>query len=217
MNGNIEKQIGELFNKVDKAFEESDIRKYAEEKGKKWHYSIVSTAVQPNCPLLVGLNWGADKVSDYEKQNSIPKEKFFEIPDLGSFRRIRPFLESYFPGDSDNLVQSNFFFFRSENESQISQKDLNISSELFSEFLKIVEPSTIIGFSSKLRDYFLTNKDIFDLEHTVPITTNKGVYNVYIGRYIAGGVNVPVFLLPHPNYRISGEARHQAWKSCFGS
>jgi hypothetical protein len=77
MNGNIEKKIGELFKKVDKAFEESDIRKYAEEKGKKWHYSIVSTAVQPNCPLLVGLNWGADKLSDYEKAEFNSKGKIF--------------------------------------------------------------------------------------------------------------------------------------------
>jgi hypothetical protein len=154
--------IESLFDETEVAFNNAPIKKYAAEKNLAWHYSISSTRIIPNSTLLIGFNWGAEVDYRYTPQEVIPENTFKDLHnkrELGSFQRVYESLKKYLPvEDIDNCVQTNFCFFRSKNESQITQEDLDLSTPLFLKLIQIVQPKRIIGFSSKLLDYCIIQK-----------------------------------------------------------
>ena len=203
-----------LLEATKKAYNKSDIKKIHPD----WSYSICATRIVPNKPLILGFNWGVNKQFKYKPQAEIPVTSFMEIEneDLGSMARIKQYLEKFLLNKKDLLEigQSNFCFFRSEKENQISDFDLKLCEPLFLDFINFSKPSIILGFSWLLREYMVTNNFLLDLKDK---TIRIGTRNVYVIKAKMKSDNkvIPIYFLPHPNSRISKELRTKAWKFCF--
>ena len=92
--------------------------------------------------LLVEFNWEVESKQKYTAQEFIPTINFKGLhlnKELGSLQKIyRPLLE-YFPAEEiDDAVRSNFCFFRSKQEDQLTQTDLDLSTPLFLKFIDII-------------------------------------------------------------------------------
>lgn len=211
-------EIQQLLSDTKAAFDKSPIKRFAEENRLNWFYSISSTRLILNNNLIVGFNGGAIDNYNYQPQTQIPTDNFkalFDNKDLGSLQRIYEPLKQYFPdGDIDNCVQTNFCFFRSKTEGQITRVDLELSTPLFQKFISIIKPKRIIGFSSKLRDYFLHSSFCKNLEQ-LNIPSNRKTLYVVKGVYINNNEVIPVYFLPHPNSKFTTGARQTAWEFCF--
>lgn len=210
--------IQRLFIETKTAFEKSSIKNFAVANNLNWHYAISPTRLTTGNNVIVGFNWGAADNCAYKPQTQIPAKSFKELYDqkeLGSFQRLYLPLKEFFPHeDIDNCLQTNFCFFRSKEENQITPAYLALSTLLFQKLLDIVKPKRIIRFSNKLRDYFLDNKLCSQLE-SLNIPSNGKTLFVVKGFYCVNGQNIPVFFLPHPNAQFTTEARQAAWDFCF--
>lgn len=210
--------IQQLFTDTRAAFDKSSIKIFATENRLNWNYSISSTRLTSDNNVIVGFNGGATDNYDYPPQTEIPSDNFKDLYDkkwLGSLQRIYEPLKQYFPHeDIDNCVQTNFCFFRSKEESQITAADIQLSTPLFQKLIDIIKPKRIIGFSSKLRDYFL-NHNFCTLSETRNIPSKGKTLFVAKGTYNVNGKSIPVCFLPHPNSKFETIARQAAWKFCF--
>ena len=211
-------KIQTLFDDTKLAFLKSDIKKFAEANNLQWNYSISATPLTKNNTVIVGFNWGASSEGDIP-QLAPPTRNFKSLYDeLGSFKKVDSSLRKYFSDtEIDNCVQTNFCFFRSKEENQISDKDLELSTPLFETLISLIEPKRIISFSSKLRDYFLKDEKLYRPNGELNITSNKKTLYVAKGFYLLKGNEIPVYFLPHPNSKFTGEARKKAWEFCFGN
>lgn len=212
----MKKTLDELLIEVGDAYEQSDIKKLCLEKGYEWHYSLITTPMKPNGPLVLGFNWGASNGRKYEPQPSVNKSDFSK-EDVGSLSRIFPYCAKYFGNDFlSDLSQSNYCFFRSYKEDQISDRDIQLCEPILGRLIDAISPSIVLSFSSKLRDYLIANNKVSSTISKV-ITYERGSSTV---SYEAiKGVLAPqteIKFLPHPNYPMKGEARSEAWEFCCG-
>ena len=214
----MEDEIEQLIEETKIAFGKAPIKELADQKHLRWNYSICSTRIQPNCDVLIGFNWGAANDTNYDAVNKIPEFTFkqlYDKKDLGSFYRVYNPLKEYLKDDDiDNCVQTNFCFFRSAKEYQIIKRDLELSIPLFRKFIEIISPKKIIGFSGKLRDYFIDNNLLFS-HHEKPIRSNNKTLFVSKGIYQIEQKKIPIYFLPHPNAHYTSESRKEAWQFCF--
>ncbi len=201
----------ELLRETAKAYELSEIKKF------NWYYSVCSTPIHLNSTLVLGFNWGVGNQQKHEaqKENEMPTVPFDEMTDLGSMNRTLAYFTKYCKdGIQSQFVQSNYCFFRSKKDKDISSKDLELSNPLFESFLKYTSPSRIISFSSRLRNYLLnSNRLDSDTPHT--IKSNKKSVIVSKATLLKENQSTPIYFLPHPNYPITNEARDAAWLYCF--
>ena len=200
--------IENLFTELNEAFEKSDIKNVA---GKQWNYSLTSTPICDNGLLLVGFNWGAAKGETYIKQKTIPTK----TEDLGSFKRIFPFLKIYCPEMENKIIQTNYCFFRSAKEHEISLKDQALCEPIFLKLVSFINPKQAISFSASLREHLLLRSDIFTKTFSQDIPSNKGMIKAIVGELKINSKIIPIGFLPHPNYPLNGTARQQAWKIVF--
>lgn len=212
------KFYSDLLDKTESAYNISEIKK------QRLAYSVTATQIIKNRPLIVGFNWGVD--NDYlQKGNEYLPQSVSEYPknlfvtnydDLGSLKRTVPYFENYFPKALTGM-QSNFCFFRSKKEEDISDKDLNLGKNLFEELLEFSNPSILISFSSKLRDHLLQKQYLYNISKT-EISFNKGTLSIIKAHYkLKSGIEIPFVYLPHPNSPIKKIERKKAWDFCFGS
>ncbi len=208
--------FNKLLTKTEAAYYQSEV--YINHKQKDWGYSITATSFVKNEKVIVGFNWGVDEEwvaqgNSYGAQKDYPLANFASnYEDLGSFKRTLPFFYKHF--EFIPQVQTNYCFFRSEMESQISPDDLVICGDLFDELIKYLEPSMLITFSRSLNAYLkqqgkLTSEDKLIESGKIHFTVTKGTVDI-------SGKSVPYYNLPHPNYPIRGESREEAWDYCFG-
>lgn len=201
----------DLFEELDAAFEKSDIKQLAEMNRCEWNYSLTSTPLYQNSLLLIGFNPGAAKDYPYSKQSSLPEENFL-LQDLGSFRRIVPFLKMYYPDETiAKIVQINYCLFRSSKESEISPKDKMLCEPIFFKLLSLLKPKQVISFSASLRQHFLNHKELFAVTFDNQILSNKGMINTTVGELKINSGKIPIGFLPHPNYPLIKSARETAW------
>lgn len=207
-----------LIKKTEIAFDQSDIKQLAEQQGEEWFYSISSTKLIKGTTLIIGFNWGAGLGENYSPQSSIPSDSFrelYERRELGSLQRIYAPLTEYFPSEEvSSYIQTNFCFFRSKTEDQISNRDLELSLPLFSELLEILAPKRIIGLSAKLKAHFIDSRICSSLEE-LNIDSNGRTLHVSKGYYGTKMKNIPIYFLPHPNAKFTSIARKKAWDFCF--
>lgn len=213
----MKEELEALLAKLEIAFEKSNIKQTAEQSNYKWHYSLVTTTLQKGGPLILGFNWGATKNEKYEPQASIEK-KVFKNEDVGSLIRIFPYCRKYFGDDFlERTSQSNYCFFRSQTESQIERKDIALCEPIFEKLIGVLEPSSILCFSSQLRDRMLENEIIKEVE-SIEILYKRGsaqvTYRPMRAKLLSGA---KIVFLPHPNYPMTKLAREQAWDFCCGS
>lgn len=206
--------FNELLAITQEAYNQSSI------KNKGWEYSVTATRIMKNKPLIVGFNWGVDSKSmqkgdKHEAQKEYPDVCFEDnYKDLGSLKRVIPYFKNYYR-DSLCGMQTNFCFFRSEKESQISESDLKLSSELFDKYLDYSSPSIIISFSKKLALYLEREGRLTDIHKAEIQSKNKKVQSI-VAKFQHSNINlIPFISLPHPNYPILGMARDKAWEFCF--
>ena len=207
-----------LLKKTGKAFSKSDISKHS--NNNSWGYSVTATMFMKNKPLIVGFNWGVDSKwlnegNVYNEQKEYPLRQFeSNYDDLGSFKRVVNYFHRFFPKALSGM-QSNFCFFRSEKDSQISKNDLNMCKPLFDELLEYSNPSMIISFSSRLRDYFVNNSLLTDPK-VKTIDTGNGKLKLIKGNYeLSTGKKIKFLYLPHPNYPLKSKYRDEAWEFEF--
>jgi ribonuclease R len=215
MESNIQDDLKQLLAALDNAYSRSDIKQYCQEHGKKWNYSLITSTLQKGGPLILGFNWGAAQDKSYDPQTEI-KATNLEEEDLGSFKRIISNCNEYLgEGFLNKASQSNFCFFRSSKQSEISENDLELCYPIFNKLLEVIQPSVILCFSSKLRDYLLNTKEVSNTSFDdISFTRgkNKICYRVFKGKI---GPKVDIYFLPHPNYPMKQDGRNKAWKFCF--
>jgi len=209
--------LNALLKDVEKAYEQSEIQKENLREGRQWFYSLVTTTMETGGPLIVGFNWGASKDEKYKPQTAIEKCDFTK-EDVGSLSRIFPYCEKYFGRDFlSKITQTNYCFFRSENESQIKSNDIELCEPIFEKLIAAIDPSFIICFSSKLRDYMFQNNKIAS-KTSKNIVFSRGASTVTyeaIKATLKSGVEI--CFLPHPNFPMKGAARAEAWEFCCGN
>ncbi len=203
-----QKFFSELLDRTANAYENSEI------KSKKLYYSVCATPLYQNSTLILGFNWGAGKNKINKAQTEMDTNTFTNL-DLGSLKRTLNFFTQYLPDENqDAFVQSNYCFFRSKKEKDISHHDLALTKELFDSLVEYLHPNKVISFSSKLKKYFENKSKLTSINS---ITIKSGRINFCAAKAILSskGDTIPILFLPHPNYPITSEARHAAWKHCF--
>jgi len=208
----------QLLQRTESAYQQSDVKKNFPDKN--WGYSVTATQIMKGKPLIVGFNWGVDSAwtaagNEYAAQKEYPLRIFGgNYDDLGSLQRTISFFHDHFPRAAQGM-QTNYCFFRSEREDQVSGKDLELSRPLFEEYLKFSEPSTIITFSSKLRDYLISTERVKD-EDSLYVKYLRGSLQIVKGSYLFDETKrIPFVYLPHPNSRVSSVDRKRAWQFCL--
>lgn len=203
----------DLLDDLDHAYDQSDIKQACIANGHEWSYSLVTTKLIPNQPLIVGFNWGAAAGESYSPQSAI-EYKGFDDGDTGSLVRIKPFCRQYFREDFlESASQSNYCLFRSHKQGEITRKDIELCEPIFQRLVAVLQPSLMLCLSSKLRDYLLSTKRIGDMQQkriNFPMGPQNVGYTAIKGRMGA----VPFLSLPHPNYAMTKEARQSAWEFC---
>ena len=139
----------------------------------------------------------------------------FEKEDVGSLTRIFPFIRNYFGEEYLSKVsQSNYVFFRSKTESQITPADIERCRPVFIKLIEILEPSAIICLSAKLRKHLLDSNQVSELREKL-ISFKRGSRLVEFvacrGTFTA---DVDIKFLPHPNFPMTRDARLEAWRFC---
>lgn len=206
--------LADLLAELGQAYEQSDIRQVCLKNNREWHYSLITTTMKKGGPLILGFNWGASQDEKYLPQASI-KQTAFKSGDVGSLSRIFPYCEKYFGNDFlERTSQSNYCFFRSKNESEITSKDIALCEPIFDRLIEIMEPSSILCFSSKLRDYLFSHDKVQTKESIIISYKRGSVQMTYepIRAMLTSGAEI--MFLPHPNYPMKKEARIAAWEFC---
>lgn len=202
-------KLNALLEKLGPIYETSDIK-----KGHEWSYSLVNTSMEHSAPLILGFNWGVAQNEKYSSQPPIEKTNF-ETADVGSLKRIYPFIRKHFGEDYLSKVsQSNYCFFRSKIEDQIKEADIERCRSIFTELIEILAPSSIICLSAKLRKHMIDTNQVCDQQEKA-IKFRRGsseIEFVAVRGKLASGVDIK--FLPHPNYPMKREARSAAWQFC---
>jgi hypothetical protein len=210
-------QLQALLEKLATAFQAAPIKRFAEAQvpSKAWNYSLVTTTLERGGPLIVGFNWGAAQGEAYPPQRVISKSDYSE-QDRASLARLDGYCRQIFgPDFTSRVSQTNYCFFRSETQAQISDDDLKLCQPIFDELLSILAPSMVLCFSSSLRDYLIEKKRaVFDRRATIAYRSgNRNMtYEAMRGRY---NDQCEIASLPHPNAKIPGDVRDRAWQACF--
>jgi len=209
-------ELTRLLHDLGEVYSQSDIKDYCSGNGHEWYYSLVSSTLEKGGPLILGFNWGAAGDESYKPQTDIDKTNFLS-EDIGSLSRIIPYCKQYFGDDFlSKITQSNYCFFRSKKESQISKRDMDLCEPIFEKLLFILEPSLILCFSSKLRDFLCYNNRLYFIEAKDIKYVRNNVLVTYTAMKASFKSGAEVRFLPHPNYPIKGDARSEAWEFCCG-
>lgn len=192
------------FQRINKAWNESDIKK----KHPEWAWSLAATQLYTDSLVIVGFNWGAAVKEKYQPQESLPDQPWPK-QDLGSLARTLPYLQTHFPDiDLDRVVQTNYCFFRSHKEGDISSRDVALSHHIFLDLLRDLRPKHILVFSAILRDRILPQLSQIK---EAKITSGKKKPRALRAIWSIDEREIPVGIVPHPNNAITGEARKMCW------
>ena len=207
-------KLNELLEQLDSIYDTSEIKKFCDEKGHKWGYSLVTSAMERSAPLILGFNWGATQNEAYKNQKFVEKTNF-ETEDVGSLKRIFPFIRNHFGEEYLSKVsQSNYCFFRSKTESQIKESDIERCRIIFARLIEILEPSAVLCFSAQLRKHLIDTSQVSGLREKA-IKFKRGSRMVefvaFRGKFASG---VDIKFLPHPNFPMTRDARLEAWEFC---
>lgn len=212
----MEAALNDLLLELEKAYSQSEIKRYCIENGYEWFYSLVSTSLQSGGPLVLGFNWGASKDKIYKPQIEIGKIDFSQ-EDVGSLARIFPYCRKYFGDDFiSKISQSNYCFFRSKTEAQINPSDIALCEPIFIKLIEIMEPSFVLCFSSKLREFMINSDKLFSKQSKIIKYTRGKSTVTYEAIKATLKSGTEICFLPHPNYPLMGEARSEAWEFCCG-
>lgn len=196
-----------LLYKIKQAYLDSDVRNI----NKDWKYSLTSTKLSKNKPLIVGFNYGAEENYQYNEQTNYPFAYFSGLYDeLASFKKVVALFHEYFT-QGLYATQTNICFFRSKKEAEISKHDLELCKPIFYELVNYLNPQCIISFTRK--DFLLLDKKT-EIK-TIEIPSNNKTLYVSKGKILVNSSRIDYYNLPHPNSHFTTESRIKAWEYCF--
>lgn len=208
----------DLLQKTKIAYKKSNIIKTTNTKNRG--YSLLATSIMKNKPLIIGFNWSKNsyslkKIDKTGAQVEYPFRDFsMTFNQMGSLKGAFTYFEEYYPKALLGM-QSNYCFFKSEKESQITDYDLKISEQLFEDFLLYISPSIIITFSSRLKNYLIKSGKLQKIEST-EINADRITFFPIKAKFIFGNKRKVDFVyLPHPNNTLKKAEREKAWEFCF--
>lgn len=225
------KQLEKLLIDIAKAYEDSPLKEYCIKNNKEWHYSLLGSKFIENPVLLIGLNWGAGTEARKNKETGI-KERvdiiykpqtidgcenlpaFHEmtINDLGSsFIRLKNYIKEYGKISIENVTWTNYCFFRSYSDKELTAEDYKLTEPIFANLLDISRPRSMICVSKALYN-FLNNQNLLeDKKEKIIKIHSKSNYTVVKAKLH----NYDFFCLPHPNTPATSKARKECWDFCF--
>ncbi|MBA4179505.1 MAG: hypothetical protein C0506_02855 [Anaerolinea sp.] len=211
---NPEAFFARIRREVSIAFEQSDIRKRQTDLGESWNYSICGLPLRPRKPLLLGLKWGADSAIRHAPQDTMPTSSAYSsVVRYPFIDRSLPYLARYF----GSLEQSNYLNvlpFRAPDLSYLTPRDWDLGIGAF--FAPVMEylrpPLTLILGTTAVNQMAPHVR----LEYsTVSVTSNAKNVNAHVGVIVGSGARHPFIALPHPNNRLTGDARSRIWAAAF--
>lgn len=205
----------EFYNLIDNAYNLSDIKL----RNKDWYYSLCTSIPKKGQPLIVGFNWGVD--SNHTKQKISDLNTEIDWNELATLKKIKPYLEKTFTKyPINNYNQTNYCFFRSKTENQISQKDIELCEPIFFYFISKIKPKYIVSFSAKLRDTFIKKGFLKYYSKKTVFDGKKNIY-AYHGFIKIDNWWTYIYFLPHPSYwnRINNQetSLKELWKICWNT
>lgn len=203
-------ELIKLLAELGAAYLESDIQRnsYCRENNRKWAYELIQTALEENQPLIIGFNWGVDNSWDeyingneYNHQQTIEEVKFIDIY-KGSIERAMNMCKTYFKEiEFGKGSHSNFCFFQSAEENQISKKDIELCVPIFNKMINIVKPSVVFCFSRKAMDYLIRQGLARNIKREKFSPDDGNGRSCYAAKgELDDGVKI--YFLPHPNSRL---------------
>lgn len=202
-----------LLPAVQKAFNESDIKTVANKRKMKWNYELAPNAPVQHSILLLHFNPLAVKNKGYRQQKLLSNHAY---KPQGS---TMGFFQSYFP--EETVSQGYLSPFRSMDEKQLSDKDIELSLSTFKAFIDLLKPKSIVSFSNHLLDILLSLKLLSELEEEEigfeyteednikakrkrTLITSKGILTINDRR-------IPIAFVPNPSSRIAKALKKNAW------
>lgn len=200
----------EMLYEISQAYYLSDIYKFCE---KKWYYSLTSTRIVKNKPLIIGLNHQIEpqllSLNKYpEPQSEYPFGNFdSSYEELGTLRHTIKYFYKYNP-KGIWATQSNLCFFRSESGYKVSKRDIELCRPIFLKLIDYINPPYLISFTKKFPKSVM---------HNIKAESKKiGNIKVYKGYFEINKKKIGFYVLPHPDDNISKKVRKKAWEFCFG-
>jgi hypothetical protein len=189
-----------LLDETKKVFLESETRKH--NPNENWNYAICDTPIQKGKGLFFGLNWGGN---DKNAQSAYPdaiKER-----DWNFINNSRSYFREFFKLEIENLNYSNLCFLRTPNAFKLHPSDWKLTIPLFQEYVEYINPpwTLMLGKPVPLWDHHLEPKSFFLVDDKKNNRKVYGYSGLLFGKYPFGAV-------PHPQARVSKEARMEIWK-----
>jgi hypothetical protein len=207
----------DLYLKIDEAFKKSDIHQRSIKN--YWFYSLCTSIPKTGQPLIVGFNWAVD--SQHKKQTYEDLKSVIDWDEMSSLNKIKPLIEKHFQVPEitpDEFNQTNFCFFRSKDEKDISRHDLKLCEPIFFEFISRIKPKIILAFSSKFRDVIFNNGMLKYLRRK-SVFAGKREFTSYHGIVKFDGYWTNIYFLPHPSsWRFINDQTNtvsQLWEVCW--
>lgn len=188
-----------LLDKTEAEFKKS--KTFAKYRDKNWNYAICDTPIQKGKGIFFGLNWGG---KDINAQTVYPKRD--NKRNWNFITQSRAFFRNHLNSEIEDLNYSNLCFFRSPRIKDLESEDWNLAIPLFMEYVEYIKPPWLLMLG-KPPKIILDKTDGWKKEHVINQSNSRKV-NYYTGKLHGkpfGGV-------PHPQARVSNEARQAVWK-----
>jgi hypothetical protein len=192
-----------LLDETAKAFETTETKKkYPNEN---WNFAICDTPIQIGKGLFFGLNWGGSNIN---RQTEYPKKD--KKREWRFIKNVRPYIKEYFNKEIENLNYSNLCFFRTPKANQIVKQDWDKAIYLFSKYTHFVKPKWTLMLGNPPKQLkssnYLSNLELIKIIDSSKenVKVVKGYTGMLFGKY-------PFGCVPHPQARISIQARKEIW------
>ena len=189
-----------LLDKTEAEFKKS--KTFEKNGDKNWNYAICDTPIQKGKGIFFGLNWGG---KDINAQTVYPKGN--KDRNWNFISQSRTYFRKHLNSEIEGLNYSNLCFFRSPRIKDLESEDWNLAIPLFIEYVEYIEPKWLLmlgkppkALSSEIEEF----KSFYIPDETI----NTSVFG-YTGKLHG---KIPFGGVPHPQARVSNEARHGVWK-----
>ncbi|RYC51858.1 hypothetical protein [Flagellimonas olearia] len=176
---------------------------FEKHQDKNWNSAICETPIQISKGLFFGLNWGGNNIG---QQTTYPEKH--RKRDWQFISHSRKYFREYLNSEIEDLNYSNFCFFRTPKAHQLENTDWELAYPLFKEYVDFINPpwTLMLGKSNYALSQHISSKQEFSVWDDVNKKTVYGYTGILFSKYPLGAV-------PHPQARISSDARNEIWKT----
>lgn len=206
-----EEYFYDLLAKTKNAFQKAPIKEFQETNDKSWYYAVCDSPIIKGSGVIFGLNWGASQNRVHNAQTEYPFN-----PEKARNWNFASTSKQYFQNHLGidhigHVNYSNLCFFRSKSARQLQEKDWELSLPLFEEYLIYIQPKWCILLGTSGIDILEKYNKLSDLTTVIYTGTAKRTYG-YKGKLFN---KFNFFAVPHPQARVSRNARQFVWQELF--